>query len=108
MANFSQLGQIANQMDFQARVAYAMNVAAAAVYSESTGITGHTARAAYANKVANGTYSLPAAALVVLSNSTIAAEAVVTVSQGSASGNSIPDADIQFAVNSLWNLLAGA
>lgn len=103
MATFAQLGTIATSGEYQQRVAYAMGVAAAAVYAEGTGVTGHVARAAFATKVANGTYNLPAAAILVLSNSTIAAEAVVT-----GSGNSIPDTDIQFSVNSLWNVLAGA
>lgn len=103
MATFAQLGTIATQGEYQQRVGYAMGVAAAAVYAESTGITGHVARAAFATKVANGTYSLPAAAIMVLSNSTIAGEAVIT-----GSGNSIPDSDIQFAVNSLWNVMSGA
>lgn len=103
MATFIALGQIAPTSEFQSRVAYAMGVAAASVYSEAGTVPGHTARAAFANKVANGNYSLPAAALLVLSNATIAAEA-----NNAVSGNAIPDSDIQFAVNSLWNLLAGA
>lgn len=103
MATFAQLGSIATSGEFQQRVAYAMGVAAASVYSEAGTVTGHAARASYANKVANGNYDVAAAALAVLGNSTIAAEGTVGVS-----GNTIPDADIQFAVNSLWNLLAGA
>lgn len=103
MASFIVLSQVAATSEFQQRVAYAMGVAAANVYAEANTVAGHAARAAYATKVASGNYSLPAAANLVLSNSTIAAEATNT-----ASGNSIPDADIQFAVNSLWNVLAGA
>lgn len=103
MATFIVLSQVAATTEFQQRVAYAMQVAAAAVYAEVNTTPGHTARAAYANKAANGNYNLAAAAMLVLSNSTIAAEAVNT-----ASGNAIPDSDIQFAVNSLWNVLAGA
>jgi hypothetical protein len=103
MATFIALGQIAATPEFQSRVAYSMGVAAAAVYSEVNTVTGHAARAAYAVKVANGSYNLASAAMVVLGNSTIAAEA-----NNGISGNAIPDADIQFAVNSLWNMLAGA
>lgn len=103
MATFAQLGTIATQGELQQRVSYAMGAAAAAVYAESTGVTGHTARAAYAVKVANGTYDLRSATIMVLGNSTIAAEATVT-----GANNAIPDADIQFSVNSLWNVLAGA
>lgn len=103
MASFIALGQIAAGPEFQSRVAYAMGVAAAAVYSEVNTTPGHIARAAFAVKVANGSYSLPAAAMMVLGNSSIAAEA-----NNAVAGNAIPDSDIQFAVNSLWNVLAGA
>jgi hypothetical protein len=65
-------------------------------------VNNHSARAAFAIKVAQGTYNLQAAAFAVLTNATIAAEATNGVS-----GNTIPDADIQFSVNSLWNMLAG-
>lgn len=105
MANaaFLDLAQLASGQDFQRRIGYAMAVAAAAVYSESGGTTGHAARALYATKVASGQYDVPAVALLVLGNSTIAAEEIA-----SGPTNGIPDSDIQFAVNSLWNLLAGA
>lgn len=104
MATFSQLGQIAPTVNFANRVRIAMQTAAAAVYSEVNTTPGHAARVAYATKVANGTYNLGEACFLVLTNSTIAAEAVVTTTPD----NAIPDADIQFAVNSFWNLLAGA
>lgn len=173
MANFNQLGaQIAITPQFQARVRYAMSVAAVSVYNETftasaataassavlhfastTGIvvgnpvfdlttagvipagatvlsltattvtisanvtgtgvlvgdsiafiSGHVPRAAYAHNVAIGNFDLIGAVFAVLSNSTIAAEAVVTTQPDFA----IPDSDIQFAVNSIWNLLAGA
>ena len=101
-ATYSQLGTIAGQQDFQNRVGIAMNSAAVAVYYEASTVTGHAARAAYANKVLNGTYNLAAATLAVLVNSTIMAEATTTPP------NSIADTDIQFQVNSIWNALAGA
>lgn len=103
MATYSILGQIANQPDFQSRVAIAMNSAAVSVYSEVGTTTGHAARALYATKVLTGNYSLSAACLGVLVNSTIQGEATVATA-----GNSIPDSDIQFQVNSIWNALAGA
>lgn len=104
MATFNQLAQVAVSPAFQSRVNYAMNVAAVAVYAESTGTTGHVARAAYAVKVSAGSFNLTAASYAVLTNASIAAEAVVTTTPD----NAIPDNDIQFAVNSIWNLLAGA
>jgi hypothetical protein len=66
--------------------------------------TQHGARASFANRVSAGSYDLLHANYVVLANSTIANEAVWP---GTAD-HSIADADIQFAVNSNWNLLAGA
>lgn len=173
MGSFVDNGSIATRDDFKSRVAYAMGIAAAAVYNEAlvanavtaagsavlhfasvpgsivaglpandltapgvipagttvlsttatsvtlsanvTGagvgvgdsiafVNGHAARAAFAVKVANGNYNLAAAALLVLGNSAIGAEANINT----ANGYAIPDADIQFAVNSLWNVLAGA
>lgn len=101
-SNFAQLAQIAASQEFQQRVSYAMNVAAANVYSEAGTTTGHGTRATFATKVANGNYSLSAVSLVVLTNTTIAAEATIGVSL-----NTIPDSDLQFSVNSLWNMLAG-
>jgi hypothetical protein len=106
MATLFQLAQVSASTDFQHRVSIAMATAAAQVYAEINTTTGHTARAAFANKVATGQYSLPAAAQTVLSNSTVAGEASTT--PGGAFDNAIPDADIQFAVSSLWNLFSGA
>lgn len=104
MANYNALGQIAAAPQFQSRVKYAMNVAAAAVYAEVNTTTGHAARALYATKVAAGTYSLIDVTYAVLGNASIAAEAIYSTQPDFA----IPDADIQFSVNSLWNLFAGA
>lgn len=103
MATYSQLGQIAAQPDFQARIAIALNSAAVAIYNEAGTVAGHAARAAYATKVLTGGYNLSAACLGVLVNSTIQAGASPTTA-----GNSITDQDIQFQVNSIWNALAGA
>jgi hypothetical protein len=66
-------------------------------------VANHSGRAAFAIKVGQGNYNLSAAAQQVLTNATIGTEAANDGSQT----NLIPDADIQFAVNSLWNLLAG-
>lgn len=103
-AALPNIGQIASLPEFQQRVGYWLMSAAVAVYAEAGTTPGHAARTAYAIKVANGQANLQSAALAVLTNATIAAEAVKT----NAAGNGIPDGDIQFAVNSLWNLLAGA
>jgi hypothetical protein len=101
---FADAGQLARIDEFERRVAYAMKVAAVNVYAEVTTVVGHVARAAYAVKVANGDYNLSEVTLAVLTNATILAEGNLTTTPG----NAIPDGDIQFAVNSIWNLLAGA
>ena len=107
MATFAQIAQIVNNQptEFQSRVNYAMCVAAINVYSEGTGVTGHAARAAFAVRVLAGNFNLAAVCFAVMTNPTIAAEAVY---QQPPAGNAIPDGDIQFAVNSIWNALAGA
>ena len=102
-ASFSDLGTISKDANFQARVQYASMVAAVNVYSEPTNTAGHPARVAFAKQVFANTFSVQAACLMVLTNATIAAEANVATTPGFA----IPDGDIQFAVNSLWNDLAG-
>src|SRR5258705_14021190 len=101
-ASFSDLGTISKDVNFQGRVQYALMVAAVNVYSEGT-TPGHPARLAFAKQVFANTFSIQAACLMVLTNATIAAEANVATTPGFA----IPDGDIQFAVNSLWNDLAG-
>lgn len=101
-ATFVQLGQIASSGSFQSRVAFAMSSEAATVYAESPTTAGHGVRANFANKVASGNYNLNAACLAVLTNSTVLGE-----TSAGANDTNILDADIQTAVNGLWNLLAG-
>lgn len=103
MASFSALGYTANQEDFRRRVGYALSVAALAAYNENAGVTNHALRAAYATKVLNSQFDLHGAVLGVLTNGTIAAEC-----NEASTGNGVPDGDIQFAVNSIYNALAGA
>lgn len=104
MASFSDLGStIAMDLNFQGRVRYAMTVAAVNVYAEASNTPGHAARQAFALKVFNGAFNIVFACMMVLTNATIAAEANATTTPGFA----IPDGDIQFAVNSLWNDFAG-
>jgi hypothetical protein len=103
MATYSLLSDIVNQAVFQNRVHLAMQQAAWSVYSEDTATVGHTERAAYANKVATGTANVLEVCYLVLTNPSVAAEADPTKPPDCG----IPDSDIQFAVNSYWNLLAG-
>lgn len=104
MASFSDIATIAyDDATFRRRVSYALTVAAISAYNESTGTTGHVARATFATKVLASQFDLHGVVLGVLTNTTIAAEA-----NSATVGNSVPDADIQFAINSIFNALAGA
>lgn len=105
MASYDDLITIAGNTRFQDRIKYALTQAAISVYNEASSTTGHVARVGYATGVIGGSYNLAAASLAVLTNSTIAAEA--TLSTGPP-GFSIPDGDIQFAVNSVWDALSNA
>lgn len=103
MANYSDIGTVATAEDFRRRVAYALTKAAIDVYAEVGTTQGHAARALYATRVLNSQFDLHGAVLGVLSNASIAAEA-----SSSVNGNGVPDADIQFAINSIFSVLAGA
>ncbi len=104
MANYDDLITIAGNGGFQNRIKYALTSAAVSVYNELSSTTGRAARVAYATGIIGGNYNLAPASLAVLTNSTIASEA----SAANPPDFGIPDSDIQFAVNSLWNALANA
>lgn len=104
MATFSDIATIAyDDATFRRRVSYALTVAAISAYNEAGTTPGHTLRAAFATKVLASQFDLHGAVLGVLTNSTIAAEA-----NSATVGNGVPDSDIQFAINSIFNALAGA
>jgi hypothetical protein len=103
MASFDDLNTIANNAGFQGRCLYALEVAAVAVMAEVNTTTQHFNRLTFARTVLNGSVTGLRVALAVLTNSTIASEAVAATTPDYA----IPDGDIQFAVNSLYNALAG-
>lgn len=102
-ASFTEFGGIAVNPGFQSRVQYALVVQALVVHNEVVGTAGHPARLAFARNVLNGSVSLQMISLMILTNSTINAEAVAV----STPLFGIPDADIQTAVASLWNAMAG-
>ncbi len=104
MANYDDLMTIALNSRFQDRIKYALTSAAVSVFNEASSTTGHTARVEYADGIIRGSYNLGPASLAVLTNTTIASEANLA----HAPDFSIPDSDIQFAVNSLWDAFAGA
>jgi len=103
-ASYRDLITIAGSNDFQNRIKYALATSAVQVYNEASSSTGHAARVAYAESVIQGTYNLAPVALAVLTNSTIASEA----NPNNSATYGIPDSDIQFAINSLWDALANA
>ena len=103
MANFSDLAVISNSSGFQNRVLYALNVAAVNVMSETSVVPYHSARSDFATKIIGNSFSSQPYALAVLTNATISNEATITAT----ADNGIPDGDIQFSVNGLFNAFAG-
>lgn len=105
MSSTRNLMQIATDEGFQARVKYYMFNAALAVVAEVNTTTAHATRVTYAQKILSESADVLAMSICVLNNATIAAEADSTQTQ--ASSFSIPDSDINFAVNSCFNACAG-
>jgi hypothetical protein len=103
MALFHDFTTISTNAGFQGRCLYALTVAAVNVVAESNATASHQQRVNYAKTVLNGGANIVNVCLAVLTNSTIAGEAVAATTPDYA----IPDSDIQFAVNSLFNALAG-
>lgn len=99
--SYAIIGSVANSPNFQHRVDYAMMVAAINVAAEGA-VANHATRLAYAQKIFDGSYQVQRAVYAILTNASIAAEANETDSN-----NGIPDGDIQFAANSVFNALAG-
>lgn len=107
MADLQDLGTIANDPNFQNRCMAALEMAAVNVLAEGDQAANHPARAAYASEVMDqqNQISKDAIAMAVLSNATIAAEANVADLPGCP--KTVADGDIEFAINSLFNDLAG-
>jgi hypothetical protein len=99
--SYSDIINVAAKPAFKDRCAYAAVVAAVAVAAEDPNTKNHAARVAYANKVMSGSFNVNAIVFAVLVNPTISAE-----SNSSVAGENIPDGDLQFAVNSLWDSLS--
>lgn len=102
-ASFDDISTISANTAFQSRCQYALIVAAIDVMSEANTTGGHAQRLEYAKQVLQAQVSLVVVAMAVLTNATIGAEAVAATTPGYA----IPDSDIQFAVNSIFNALSG-
>lgn len=102
-ATYNQLMVIANDSNFKNRVNYAMINAAVAVVAEANNTANHQKRCDFARSIIGGSANVFQYCIGVLNNSTIAAEANSATTPDFA----IPDSDIQFAVNSLFNAYAG-
>lgn len=101
-ASAKDLMTIANNGTFQSRVQYFMQGYALTVMAEANTVTSHSLRVIYANKVLTGTANVVQYAVAVVTNSTITGEASLT-----GTDFSIPDSDIQFQVDSIFNSMAG-
>lgn len=93
---------IARNSGFQDRIKYALESASIDVLAEATTTANHSARRAFAVKVLAGNIDSVATATAVLTNSTIAAEA----NSATTPDYAIPDGDIQFTVNSMFDAFA--
>ena len=103
MANAGDLLTIARNQRFQDRVNYYLNKAAIAVMAEAANTASHQNRVFYSRKILGGGINMQDIAIDVATNATIAAEAVLATTPDYA----VPDSDIEFVVNSLFNALAG-
>lgn len=101
MANSQALETIAADATFRGRCIYFLTQAAVTVAQNSSA---DPKQQAYAGQILNGQMAdLSQLALDVLANATIAAEATVASLPGC---TAVPDGDIQFAVDQLFNNLA--
>lgn len=97
---------ISRNLRFLERVGYKLISAAISVMNEDVGTAHHVERVQYARSIiAGGMQSglFTNVAVMVLTNPAIAAEADTNTQPDLA----IPDSDIEFQVNSLFNSLAG-
>ena len=94
---------ITRESIFQDRITFLAVKAAIAVMAELNTVTNHAERVVYAKKILDGSANMDLYTLAVATNSTIQNEATQTP----ADGFNVPDADIEFAVNSLFDAMAG-
>ena len=89
---------VVDDTDYNRRVEYALFVSAVLVMSESKITNSHAERAIFATRVLSGQTSIRAAVLTSLTTPSLANVATTV---------EITDLDLQTAVNSLFNTLAG-
>jgi hypothetical protein len=104
MASNTDLMAIARNEKFQDRIRYDIQKAAIAVCSEDSQTASHPQRIAYARLLISGNIQILSWAIAVVTNSTIANEATL---DPQVADFGIPDSDIEFTVNSLFNAFAG-
>ncbi len=100
--NFGDLMIISSDGRFQNRCSYSLDVAAVNVIAESTTTANHAQRTAYAKNIVSGNFNPRIVSIGVLTNSTISSEATLA-----GPDFAIPDGDIQFTINTLFNDFAG-
>jgi len=105
MASYVDLMFIANYVAFQNRVKYAFQLAAINVMAEDPQTPNHAERVTFADRVLSGLVAIFELAVGILTNPSIAAEADVELYVNASFG--IPDGDIQFTANSMFNAFAG-
>jgi hypothetical protein len=88
---------------FQDRVRYAVVKAASAIMAEAAGTASHAQRVAYAKLVLAGMVDIFSLSVGVTSNPTVFAE----LNPAATPNYGVPDADLEFTVNSLFNAYAG-
>lgn len=90
------------QESFRRRIKYYMQKGATAVIGELGTTPGHALRKTYADSVLAGTASIYEMAVAVATNTTVVGKLDAL---GGHSG--VPDSDLEFTVNSMWDDFSG-
>jgi hypothetical protein len=104
MASNADLMAIARNEKFQDRVRYDIQKAAVSVMAEDSSTASHPQRITYARLILDGNVQILSFCIAVVTNSTISTEATL---DPQVADFGIPDSDIEFTVNSLFNSFAG-
>lgn len=99
---------LGNDNSFRQRIRALMLQVAGTVYNESTGVTGHSLRAAFATKLANSPGMADSLASVIATRTNLAASNVSYDFALQAVVTDASDASIISQIATDWNMLAGA
>lgn len=94
---------VATNPTFMGRVHYFALKAAIAVVNESDATAHHSERVRLANKVIRGNLDQNVLPRLVVTNATVAA---TIAAEEEPTGVTVPDGDLEFVVNSVWDALA--